>query len=77
MVRDIYRSYYDTTNNNTHGCDSYSNTTTTIPNTTSSMQILGREERSFLFSPMSSYNNGYRSSSSHRTSLSTTTRRNA
>ena len=61
--RDIcIRRYYDTINNNIHGCGSYSNTTTTRPNTTSSMQALGREERSFFFSPKSVGNNGHRSS---------------
>ena len=59
-VREICRSYYDTTNNNTHGCGSYSYnyTTTTRLNTTSSMQTIKREETS-LFSSGSSCNNGH------------------
>ena len=69
------RRYYDTTDNNTHDCGSYSYTTTTRPNTTVSIQILGREERSLLFFPRSSGNIGYRSSSSRRASSSTTTRK--
>ena len=69
------RRYYDTTNNNTHVCGSYSYTTTTRPNTTSYIQTLGREERSFLFSPRSGGNNGHRSSSSRHASSSTTTRK--
>ena len=77
-LRDICRRrYYDTTNNNTHGCGSYSYNTTTRPNATLSKQTLGREERSFLFSPRSSGNNGHCSSSSLRASSSTTTRKNA
>ena len=53
-LRDICRRrYYDITNNSTHGCGSYSYNTTTKPNRTLSMQTLGREERSFLFSPRS------------------------
>ena len=76
-LRDICRRrYYDTANNNTHCCGSYSNTTTTRPNTISSMQTLGQEERSFLFSPMSSGNDGHRSSSIRRASSSTTTGKN-
>ena len=71
------RRNYDTTNNNTDGCGSYSYTTTTKSNTTSSMQTLGREEKSFLFFPTTYGNNGHRSSSSRRTSSSTTTRKNA
>ena len=71
------RRYYDTTDNNTHGCGSYSYTTTTRPNTTVSMQTLGREKRSFLFFPRSSGNIGYRSPSSRcASSSSTTTRKN-
>ena len=59
-LRDIFRRRcYDTTNSNTHACGSYSYTTTTRPNTASSMQTPGRKKRSFLFSPRSSGNNGH------------------
>ena len=76
-LRGICRRCYDTINNKTHGCGSYSYTTTTRPNTNSFMQTLKGEERSFLFSPRSSGDNGHRSSSSRRASSSTTTRKNA
>ena len=76
-VRNICRRrYYDTTNNNTHSCGSYSYTTTARLNAASSMQTLGREGRTFLFTSRSSGNNGHRSSSSRRAS-STATRKNA
>ena len=75
-LRGICRGrYYDFTNNITHGCCFYSYSTTNRPNTTSSIQTLGREERSFLFSPRSSGNNDHRSSTSRRSSSSTTTRK--
>ena len=77
-LRDIgRRRYYDIANNNTHDCGSYSYTITTRPITTSSMQTVEIKERSFLFSPRSSGNNGHRSSSSRRASSSTTARTNA
>ena len=71
------RRYYDSTNNNTNGCGSYSYASTTRSNTTSSMQTLGREEGSFSFFPRSGGNNGHHSSSSCCASSSTTTRKNA
>ena len=77
-LRDIgRRRYYDIANNSTHDCGSYSYTITTRPSTTSSMQTVEIKERSFLFSPRSSGNNGHLSSSSRRASSSTTARPNA
>ena len=69
--------YYDTTKTCAHGCGSYSYITTTRPNTTSSMQTLAMEERSYFFLPKSGGKNGHRLSSSRRTSSSATARKNA